>query len=192
MGLIHPTRALTQYFPYRISADNGEKIKNPRFDETSGRILDLKDASAQRHRQAVSQMAQLLAETLNSLPYTLIPVQLHIVVVPSSTEGRWSAGLCGITTEICARNPRRFVATPQALRRARSIEKLARGGDRSIEVHLSSIAVVPRYDGYFARKTVLLLDDVTTTGNSLRACSLLLQQQGADSIHPIALGRTTV
>lgn len=191
MGLIHPTRALTQYHPYRITSDTGEKIKNPKFDEVSGRLLDLKDATQPKHRQAVEQMTLLLSDTLNSIPYTLIPVQLYVVVVPSSTRGRWSDGLCSITAEICSKQPKRFVSVSQALERTRTIEKLARGGDRSIDVHISSIGVVPRFAGYFARKAVLLLDDVTTTGNSLRACSLLLQQQGADSIYPIALGRTT-
>ena len=86
----------------------------------------------------------------------------------------------------------RFVPAVQTLVRTRTIDKLARGGNRSVEVHLASIAPAERYERYFAKKAILLLDDVTTTGNSLRACSRLLDQYGADLIYPLALGRTTV
>lgn len=192
MGLIHPTRALTEYHSYWIYSDNGEKSKNPAFDETCGRILDLKDPTVKKHRLAVQEMTKLVSRALNSLPYTLIPVPLHVAVVPSSTKGRWSEGLCSITAAICAEHPKRFVPVPQALVRTQTIDKLARGGNRSLEVHLGSIAPSPRYERYFARKAVLLLDDVTTTGNSLLACSRLLQQHGADLIYPLALGRTTL
>lgn len=190
MGLIYPTRSLVEYHPYRISTDTGEKTKNPKFDEVSRQLLDLKDATANKHRQAVAQMTRLVSAAVNSLPYTLIPTQVHIAVVPSSTRGKWSEGLCAITKAICDESPKRFVAIPQSLQRIRTIDKLARGGNRSVDIHLASIAPAPGYERYFARKAVILLDDVTTTGNSLRACCMLLQQHGIDSVYPFALGRT--
>ncbi|MGN6660767.1 MAG: ComF family protein [Achromobacter mucicolens] len=192
MGLIHPTYALTEYHSYWIYSDSGEKMKNPAFDEACGRILDLKDPTAKKHRLAVQEMTKLVSRALSSLPYALIPVPLHIAVVPSSTRGRWSEGLCAITAAICEEQPKRLIPVPQALVRTQTIDKLARGGNRSIEVHLGSIAPAPRYERYFGKKAVLLLDDVTTTGNSLRACSMLLEQYGADLIYPLALGRTTL
>lgn len=40
------------------------------------------------------------------------------------------------------------------------------------------------------QKTILLLDDVTTTGNSLKACSYILLKNGAYDVIPLALGKT--
>ncbi|MEC6413496.1 hypothetical protein SB816_21035 [Achromobacter sp. SIMBA_011] len=192
MGLIHPTRSLIEYHSYWINTDSGEKKKNPAFDEACGRILDLKDPSSKKHKLAVQEMTRLVSEAVNSLPYTLIPIPLHVVVVPSSGKGRWSEGLCAIAASICTAQPLRFVPAVHSLVRTRTIDKLARGGNRSVEVHLASIAPAERYERYFGKKAVLLLDDVTTTGNSIRACSRLLEQYGADLIYPLALGRTTV
>ncbi len=36
---------------------------------------------------------------------------------------------------------------------------------------------------------VLLMDDVTTTGNSLYACKQILLERGADSVEMFALGK---
>ncbi len=73
--------------------------------------------------------------------------------------------------------------------RHKSIAKKATGGDRSIEVDLNSIRVEDA--DCIKGKRVLLLDDVTTSGNSLLACRRLLLQAGAADVKMVALGRTT-
>lgn len=69
------------------------------------------------------------------------------------------------------------------------IEKLAGGGDRSIERHLESVKV--ENANLITGQKVLLLDDVTTSGNSLLACRRLLLEAGAAEVKMAALGRTT-
>ena len=60
------------------------------------------------------------------------------------------------------------------LQRKKSIDKLATGGARSYAVHMRSIEAVQDMD--IAGDIVLLMDDVTTTGNSLYACKMILNK----------------
>ena len=74
------------------------------------------------------------------------------------------------------------------LNRSRKIDKLATGGCRSKEVHFESIDVdhTMSVNGEF----VLLMDDVTTTGNSLYACKDILINHGAENVEMFALGKS--
>ena len=71
--------------------------------------------------------------------------------------------------------------------RVHKIEKLALGGPRSIDVHLDSVVV--KNGELIQDELVLLLDDVTKTGNSLMACRKLLLDGGAKAVQCAALGQ---
>ena len=73
------------------------------------------------------------------------------------------------------------------LQRKKSIDKLATGGARSYAVHMRSIEAVQDMD--IAGDIVLLMDDVTTTGYSLYACKMILEQSGAGEVEMFALGK---
>lgn len=68
--------------------------------------------------------------------------------------------------------------------------KLAAGGNRDIKVHLDSIGVNP--DMSVADEVVLVVDDVTTSGNSLYACRDILMEHGAKRVALLALGQTKI
>ena len=74
------------------------------------------------------------------------------------------------------------------MRRNSIIPKLAYGGDRNIEIHYKSITTLDDVD--ISGEIVLIMDDVTTTGNSLKACRDILINRGADVVEMLALGRT--
>ena len=73
------------------------------------------------------------------------------------------------------------------LRRSRSINKLATWGSRDLSVHMQSIDTVEDMD--ISGDIVLLMDDVTTTGNSLYACREILLNRGAVNVEMFALGK---
>lgn len=73
------------------------------------------------------------------------------------------------------------------LQREHSIDKLATGGNRNKEVHLNSITTLDEID--IQGDVVLLMDDVTTTGNSLYVCKEILLSRGAHKVEMFALGR---
>lgn len=63
------------------------------------------------------------------------------------------------------------------LERTTAVEP-AKQGDRSVEKHIKSITVKQRFTKDDA---IILLDDITTTGNTIAACKELLTQNGANA-----------
>lgn len=86
--------------------------------------------------------------------------------MPSSQKDRISEGLKRICIMICRRfNNIKYI---KCLNRYKTIDKLAYGGDRNKKVHFNSIEICCEED-IIANKNIILLDDVTITGNSLLA-----------------------
>ena len=73
------------------------------------------------------------------------------------------------------------------LRRSHSSNKRATGGSRNLSVHMQSIDTVEDID--ISGDIVLLMDDVTTTGNSLYVCKEILLNRGAANVEMFALGK---
>lgn len=107
-----------------------------------------------------------------------------ICVVPSSNAEKRESGIA-VLGEQLAQNGR--VNKVYYLRRSKSIEKLADGGKRDRVVHMQSIDTVEEMD--VSGDIILLMDDVTTTGNSLYACREILLNHGARSVEMFALGK---
>lgn len=59
----------------------------------------------------------------------------------------------------------------------KEIEKLATGGNRNINIHFGSIEVNPNVS--ISGEVILVVDDVTTSGNSLYACRDILLKHDA-------------
>lgn len=152
--------------------DRERRIKNPLFDVFSGRILDLKDGK----ESAIRYFFRLLDLEICK--------GVTICVVPSSDANKKVTGMSRLG-ELLAQNGR--VDKVYYLNRNNSIEKLAMGGSRSKEVHLQSIQTLQDVD--ITNDIVLLMDDVTTTGNSLYACREILLERGAEIVEMFALGK---
>ena len=76
---------------------------------------------------------------------------------------------------------------PTLLQRHTQVQKQATSsGMRDINTHLNSIKVV----GEVAGKVVCILDDVWTSGCTLRACHQLVTEQGAKKVYLLAIGKT--
>ncbi len=166
---------LHDYPPYWIDKSAG--IKNPSITCHSRLIMDFKskiDAASKRGHNTFFQ-------TLNPYITTGVP----IVIVPSHDPENRVSNLVKLGKSLA--NTGRIDAT-SCLRRVIKVEKLSEGGDRSIDVHLNSIQVENEY--LIKKFHVLLLDDVTTTGNSFNACKRLLLQAGATKVTCLALGKT--
>ncbi len=157
------------YHPYRR---NGEK--NPDFDVYSGLLLDLKENKT----SAVERFTDYLEDKLD--------VDFAIAVVPSHDPAKTTSGLKNVAHKLAAND--RIDAT-NCLIRVKRIDKLAHGGNRSIEIHLDTIKVQNK--DLIEGRDVLLLDDIKTSGNSLRACKQLLVEAGAARVQMLAFGKTS-
>src|SRR5207248_321232 len=98
--------------------------------------------------------------------------------VPGHDPAKIGKGLKTLSAELAKNGDR--IDGSDCLVRFKKIDKLAHGGDRSKDVHLNSVRV--ENSDLIKDRHVLLLDDVTKTGNSLTACSELLMAAGARSV----------
>ncbi len=112
-----------------------------------------------------------------------------IITVPSHDVNGWSESLINLAK--IASSELGIVDYSCLLKRYKFHEKLSCGGDRSIKSHLDSICINPNVMGYNRGLEVILIDDVTTTGNSLFACEEILKKLGFQNIHKFAIAKTT-
>jgi predicted amidophosphoribosyltransferase len=165
-------------------------VTDPQFkeDDYSRRLLAIKyrhdsDPDPQPWKQR--NKTQALRRLFQQLDPLFSP-DIAIAVVPSHDPGAAISGIHQLAQALARQS--RIDATA-CLVRFRKIPKLAMGGSRSVARHMSSIRV--EHAEIIQGREVLLLDDVTTSGNSLVACRKLLLKAGAARVKYMALGRTT-
>lgn len=80
---------------------------------------------------------------------------------------------------------------PQALRRTRHTQPQMHLPRRERARNVRrAFALNPACAGAITGKTLLLVDDVVTTGATVNACAEVLKKAGADRVHVVALART--
>ncbi|MFW7189923.1 HAD-IA family hydrolase [Lysinibacillus sp. BNK-21] len=160
---------LKKYYPYRL--DDG--TVNPEFKKHGcGPILDLKQGKP----NAIQDFYDILNPKLEK--------KISICVVPSSDKENIDTGIRFLAKKL-ANN--RIDAT-SCLKRTVTIPKATEGGPRNVAVHLKSIKVINA--DIIKDTSVLLIDDVTTSGSSLDACKQLLLDAGANHVVKLAIGQT--
>ncbi|HDF2327443.1 TPA: phosphoribosyltransferase [Morganella morganii] len=153
--------------------------QNPDFDKSSGMLLDFKKGESKAVNYWYPQISRLIRSLAGETPFS-------IATVPSSTKGKKHPGF----TDLINRLGREFPILNEnrnLIGRTESIDKLASGGNRDIGVHLRTLEVPTSANEY---KPVILLDDVTTSGNSIKAAISKLEDAGYTVIAAIALGKT--
>lgn len=162
------------YVPYSRWKNDPEASEKP-YDLYSRKILDLKDGKS----SAVNYFYALLDEE--------ICPGVAVSVVPSHSAQAADSGIRKLAKRLAAHGR---IDMTDCLIRTKDVEKLAHGGSRSRRVHYDSIEVNPAVP--VADEVILVVDDVTTSGNSLYACRDLLLARGAQRVALLALGKTTV
>lgn len=184
MRAVKPIHCCDTYQPYWTKDENGERVKNPKNNAVSKKLMDLKDEQNSRHAAAVSFFSKILSTRINELGLnrysSTTQTGVAIVVVPSSQKGKVSPALMEIARYV-ARQHNLSIYSPNPLTRTKTIQKLHSGGDRSISVHLGSIMVEQTHLTDLRYKRIIIMDDVSTTGGSLYACAQLLQSEGIES-----------
>jgi len=160
---------------YRPTGWHKEQGGGP-YPEHSSRIWDVKN----KKNKGLSYFSEYLVKKLKK-PTAIAVVPSHHSGIGATTGLHMLAGRLAKDLGLSNGSP--------CLVRHTTVDKKATGGDRSIEGHLASIKVAKadRIKGH----VVLLIDDITTTGNSLLACKRLLMEAGAKDVIMLALGKTT-
>jgi hypothetical protein len=163
--------AFGTYLPWSLhQAVGGDKSNYPEY---SGRILDLKSG----YPAAVTYFHPIIDPELLD--------EIAISVVPGHDPSKAAGGLAALADALTQNNLR--INASSCLFRNQKIAKLAHGGDRSLDIHRQTVAVREKH--LIQGQDVLLLDDVTKTGNSLIACRQHLLDAGARSVQCVAIGK---
>jgi hypoxanthine phosphoribosyltransferase len=162
---------LRNYHPFRLLGE-----ENHFFDDWSKKLLELKNKTP----NLVDFWCGEIEQHLNNESFA-------IAVVPSSSSENKISGIHLVAQKIAKSRQITITDASSCLIRYRSIEKLASGGSRELTVHANSIELINCH--LIKDKNIFLLDDISTTGNSLRACKELLMKAGASKIKCVALGK---
>lgn len=162
-----PYFCIGEYVPKRFWSD-----ENTPDDGYTGFVLDIKNSDD----EAIFECIELFSNNLTGFD--------AVTAVPSSKI----SGTSGIqrVAQGIARASSVTDAT-SCLRRHQSISS-HHEGHRAIDVHLQSICL--EHPELIEGKSVLLIDDVRTTGGSIDACRQRLEEASPNLIRAVALSQT--
>jgi hypoxanthine phosphoribosyltransferase len=152
--------------------------ENDCFDYFSEKILELK----RKEKTSIDFWFEELKKHLK------MDDSFAIAVVPSHSSGNQESGIHLVAKKLAKSLPEKITDATLCLIRVKNIERLSTGGNRELDIHFESMKVINLE--LIQNKNVLLLDDVSTTGNSLRAGKELLLKAGASKVKCVALGKT--
>lgn len=164
---------LRNYHPLKWQGE-----ENDSFDYFSDKILELKN----KEQTSIDLWFEELKKHLK------MDESFAIAVVPSHLSGNQVSGIHLVAQKLAKFLPEKITDATLCLIRVKNIDPLSRGGNRKLNTHLESMEVI-NFE-LIQNKNVLLLDDVATSGNSLRAGKELLLKAGASKVKCIALGKT--
>jgi predicted amidophosphoribosyltransferase len=180
MSSLRETKGIAMNIYYLSSYHPYHKGNNPAFDHISGMLLSFKRGDPSSIPFWLGRVEKAIKDNINDKPF-------YVATVPSSTKGKHHLGFSQLIPKL-SQSLNVLNDKGNLLKRDATIDKLATGGERAIEVHVNSLSVASQVEG---DKPVVLLDDVTTTGNSMRVAISKLNRAGYTVILAIALGKTS-
>lgn len=160
------------YRRYRLN--DGTVNPDFRSDKISGLILDVKEKKEKGLNYFYNELQGEFEKDIT------------ICVVPSHEAGVSNqSGIAELARRLASDGR---VDKVDYILRKETIDKLATGGERDVEVQKNSLMVNPNMS--ITGDVILLVDDVTTSGNSLKACKEILLANGAKRVAMFALGKS--
>lgn len=169
--------SICDYPPYRGGS-------NPDINRNTYKIMDLKSASAQNHDAVVIEFGKRLNDGTKRLADSLGITTLQVAIVPSSEQGKVSVGLEAMLNHVQDVN---IIYNEKFIVRDVTVPKAHLGGGRSYQKNIDSVSVHVKPDPNIP---LLLIDDVSTSGNSLNSCREILLKSGVKRVYMVTIGRT--
>jgi tetratricopeptide (TPR) repeat protein len=164
---------ISQYFAkYCVDYHPWLDGQNPNFDQNSGLIISFKNG----YPSTLLRFADLIEKDFDPKWENCV-----CVAVPSSDPGQTPTPVQKLIKHLVASHPG-LIDGSDALVRRKKIQKSHMGGSRKLKNHLDTIRFNRKANIDFSGKKILLIDDVKTTGNSLRACVIRLKRELADTV----------
>lgn len=151
-------------------------ILNIKKDE---RELDPQSGEYYYYKKAINYFTNQLRSTLSDTE------EYVICVIPTHAVGTEPSGIRTIAKRLCSPP---IIDGTGVLSRAFEIPKKTMGGSRDLQKEIESLIVSD--ENIIRDRQVLLMDDVTTTGTSLKAGKYRMKQAGAKIVAMLALAET--
>ena len=165
---------LYDYYPVRFKEHKG----------ISERILAFKNGDDEAVKQFAFEMKEAMDDKykgyLDKLSNTVV------CVMPSHEVGQYSKGLTRLAAYLAYIYG--MIDGEHLIKRKITHEKISAGGDRSVQKQIETLEISTEFT--IAGKDIIILDDVTTTGNSIEAVRRLLYPFNVGKIYAQTLGKT--
>jgi len=162
--------------PYKDMDEFSNMILDIKKDET---MLDPKSGEYYHYKKAIDYFTNRLHAILSDTE------EYVICVMPTHAVGTAPSGIRTIAKRLCSPP---IIDGTDAISRVFEIPKKAIGGSRDLQLEIESLTV--RNETIVKDRQVLLLDDVTTTGTSLKAGKYQLERAGVALVALHALAKT--
>lgn len=163
---------LYEYYPKRSKLHDFE----------SEQVLEFKHGNI----RAIDKYCQSMKEAMQYQYSAQVLKDCYVCIMPSHSAGEYSFGLKRLAAYLCE-----YYGMTNAfdmIIRVKSHEKSSQGGSRSIASHIDSLRFNDKYD--VEGKSVIIIDDVTTTGNSIAAVRNILKTHHVAIAYAQAIAKT--
>lgn len=151
---------------------------NPEFSDDDGLLLDFKKGSDTGISHFYKKLSYRLSQILDQNP------NVWLCCVPSHNPSNTDSSVYRLINKLSSSR------TAKLLKRTKEVEKLSTGGDRAIAVHTNSITTDASVR-LGSDAIVILVDDILTSGNSIKACkSILSKRNDVKSVISIVIAKT--
>ena len=151
---------------------------NPDFGDEDGVLLDFKKG----YDSGITHFYKKLSYRLNRILDQ--NTNIWLCCVPSHHPSNTDSSVYRLINKLSGSK------TAKLLKRTKEVEKLSTGGDRAIAVHTNSITTDASIR-LGSDAIVILVDDILTSGNSIKACkSILSKRNDVKSVISIVIAKT--
>ncbi len=157
-------------------------VRSKRHGQDSEAILEFKRGSI----DTINAYAKMMAKSMEQVYDVSTLKGGYICVMPSHSKGSYSSSLRRLASYLC--KVFEMNDSYNLIIRNKDHDKASTGGERSIGSHIATLEVNPQYS--IQDKIVILLDDVTTTGNSIAAVRHILKPFNPRCVYAQTLAKT--
>lgn len=162
--------------PYKDINEFSNMVLNTKKDETK---LDQNSGEYYYYKNAINYFTNRLRAILSDTK------EYVICVIPTHTKGTAPSGIKTIAKRLSSPP---IIDGTDVISRVFEIPKKAIDGSRDLQLEIESLTM--RNETIVKGRQVLLLDDVTTTGTSLKAGKYVIERAGAKIVALLALAET--